>query len=117
MNPGLLNLRVRLERQGVTKDALGQPVETWTSIRIVMARGMVPRDRGTVVAGDRETERRGKVFRVRSQPFLGLYRAGDRLVELARTDIPETVWKIEGWTEVEGTAGMYVDVAGVVPGE
>ena len=72
MNPGLLNLRVRLERQGVEKDALGQPVEGWTAIRTVMARGMSPRDRGTAVVGDRDTERRGKTFRVRSQPFLGL---------------------------------------------
>ncbi len=115
MNPGLLNLRVRFERKGTTSDALGQPVETWTVVGRCRARGMKEKDRGEVILADRETEQRGKGFRVRTQPFLGFYRDGDRLVEEKRTGFPETVWKIEGWTEVPGTNGMYVDVAAVVP--
>lgn len=115
MNPGLLNLRIRIERKGTTTDALGQPEEAWTVAGRFRARGMNLRDRGEAVLADRDTERRGKTFRVRSRPFLSFYRPGDRLVEEARKDIPSTTWKIAGWTEVEGTSGMYVDIAAEVP--
>jgi hypothetical protein len=76
---------------------------------------MAEKDRGEAVLADRDTERRGKTFRVRSQPFLGIYREGDRMVEEERTDIPETVWKVTGWTEVNGSRGMYVDVSAAAP--
>jgi len=115
MNPGLLNLRIRIERKGTITDDLGQPVEGWTVAGRCRARGMAPRDRGQAEIADRETERRGKIFRVRSQPFLGFYQPGDRLVEEVRTDLAETVWKVTGWTEVDGTNGMYLDIAADTP--
>lgn len=115
MNPGLLNLRIRIERRGSAADEAGQPIETWNVIGRCRARGMTPKDRGEVEAGDRDTERRGKIFRVRCQPFLGFYAAGDRLVEEERTGIPEQVWKVTGWTEVDGSNGMYLDVTAATP--
>lgn len=115
MNPGLLNLRIRIERRGTTADEAGQPIESWATVGRCMARGMAPKDRGEAVAGDREQERRGKTFRVRCQPFLGFYAAGDRLVEEARMDQPETGWKIAGWSEVDGSSGMYVDIVAHTP--
>jgi len=117
MNPGLLNLRIRFERKGSTTDSLGQPVEVWSVVGRCQARGMAQRDRGEAVLADRPTERRTKVFRVRSRPFLTFYQAGDRLVEEARVDFPPQAWEIEGWTEVEGSGGMYVDIAAAVPEE
>lgn len=115
MNPGLLNLRIRIERRVTTADEAGQPVETWVVVGRCRARGMTPKDRGEAVAGDRDTEQRGKIFRVRSHPFLGIYAAGDRLAEEERTDHPETGWKIAGWSEVDGSNGMYVDVTAHSP--
>jgi head-tail adaptor len=116
MNPGLLNLRIRVERKGTTTDSLGQPVEAWTVVGRCQARGMTPRDRGEAVVAERPTERRGKIFRVRSRPFLTFYQPGDRLVEEARADFPPQTWEIEGWTEVEKTAGMYVDISAATDG-
>ena len=109
MNPGLLDQRIRLERRGTEADALGQPVESWSLVVAVRARRL--RDKGSqAVVADRDTELLRTTFRVRSRPFATSYRAGDRLVEFARRDHPETVWSIHSVMEVEGTRGEYSDV-------
>lgn len=112
MNPGLLNQRIRFERQSTGADEIGQPVEAWSSIGGCAARRkpVSTRARTEQVIADRDTEKRTMVFQMRSRPFCTLYKEGDRLVELKRTDFPETTWKIIGWAEIEGTNGMYVEV-------
>ena len=109
MDPGLLDQRVRLERQGGGADALGQPDGTWSLVVAVRARRLKNKASQAVVA-DRETETKRVTFRVRSRPFATSYQAGDRLVEFERRDHPETVWNIHGVGEVEGTRGEYSDV-------
>ena len=109
MNPGMLDRRIRLERQGVGTDALGQPIESWALVVSVRARRL--RETGVeTVASDRDTEVKRATFRVRARPFATSYQDGDRMVEFARRDHSETVWKIHSVTEVEGTGGEYVDV-------
>jgi head-tail adaptor len=115
MNPGLLNLRIRLERKVTATDSLGQPFESWVTVGRCRARGMMEKDRGEAMIGDRPTEQRGKVFQVRSRPFLDFYRAGDRLVEEARTEWPETTWQVPGWTELTGTRGMFLEITAHSP--
>lgn len=112
MNPGLLNQRIRFERQIQAADELGQRIEAWEIVGGCAARRkpVSTRARTEQVIADRDTERRATVFQMRSRPFCSLYKDGDRLVELKRTDFPETTWKIIGWTEIEGTNGMYVEV-------
>lgn len=115
MNPGLLNQRIRFERQSQASDEIGQPFDMWEHVGGCAARRrpVSTRARTEQVIADRDTERRTMVFQMRSRPFCTLYREGDRLVELMRADFPETVWKIIGWAEIEGTNGMYVEVIGV----
>lgn len=115
MNPGLLNLPIRIERKDTAADTLGQPFEAWVTAGRCMARGLKDADRGETMGGDRPTEQRGKVFQVRSRPFVSFYQAGDRLVEEARADWPETVWKVDGWTELAGTRGMYLEITAHSP--
>ncbi|MDB6078744.1 MAG: hypothetical protein JWO82_2491 [Akkermansiaceae bacterium] len=116
MNPGLLEQQITLLRQGVAVDELGQPSQEWTAVGTgFRARRMVPKAQQESQAGDRPNERTTMSFRVRSQPFITLYQAGDRVRELARTDFPETIWEITGWAEVEGTSGMYVDISCASP--
>ncbi|QJE95204.1 phage head closure protein [Luteolibacter luteus] len=112
MNPGLLNQRIRFERQTTSADETGQPIESWLKLGGCAARRkpVTSRARTEQVIADRDTERRTMVFQMRSRPFCSLYKEGDRLVELKRTDFPETVWKVIGWAEIEGTNGMYVEV-------
>ncbi|MCW1916784.1 head-tail adaptor protein [Luteolibacter sp. GHJ8] len=110
MNPGLLRHPIRIERPVTTVDELGQPVPGWERVGVCFARRMKERAGAETVISDRPVEQRRAVFRVRSQPFLRWYREGDRLVELGRGGMPEVVWGIEGWAEVEGSGGMYLDV-------
>lgn len=111
MNPGLLNQRVRFERQSLESDELGQRIEAWVAVGGCAARRkpMTTRARTEQVIADRDTERRTMVFQMRCRPFSTIYREGDRLVELKRVDFPETVWRIVGWTEIESSPG-YVEV-------
>ena len=111
MNPGLLKHPVRIERQVPGVDELGQPLEGWTRIGGCFARRLRSKATAEEVLADRETEGQSAMFRVRTRPFIGWYRDGDRLVEAARNGLPEVAWRITGWTEVEGSNGMYVDVA------
>ncbi|MCW1916000.1 head-tail adaptor protein [Luteolibacter sp. GHJ8] len=110
MNPGLLRHPIRIERPVTTVDELGQPVPGWERVGVCFARRMKERAGAETVRSDRPVEQRRAVFRVRSQPFLRRYREGDRLVELARGEMPEVVWEIEGWAEVDGTNGSFVEV-------
>lgn len=112
MNPGLLNQVIRLQRQGLATDELGQRLDTWSSVYQLRARRKPVKSRAKMeeVIANRDTERRTMVFQLRARPFITLYQAGDRLLELARKDFPEEVWKITGWSEIEGTNGMYVEV-------
>lgn len=114
MNPGLLDQRIRLERQGAGTDAVGQPVDTWTLVVAVRGRRIRPQGQQAVVT-DRETEMRRVTFRVRSRPFATSYQAGDRLVECERRDHPEAAWNIHSVIEVEGTHGEFSDVICEVP--
>ena len=109
MNPGLLSQQIRIERPSEEVDALGQPVSGWVLVGRISARRMKDKAQPETDSGDRLTERRKMVFRVRTRPAFSMYRPGDRLVELARTSFPEQIWKIDGFTEVDGTNGMYVD--------
>lgn len=113
MNPGLLNQRILFERQSPATDEIGQRLEAWIRVGGCAARrkSVTTRARAEQVIADRDIERRTMVFQMRSQPFRTIYREGDRLVELKRPDFPETVWKIIGWAEIDGTNGMYVSVA------
>lgn len=117
MNPGLLKQRIRFERQSQASDEFGQPVDVWQSVGGCAARRkpVNTRARTEQVIADRDTERQTIVFQMRSRPFCTLYQEGDKLVELKRTDFPETTWKIIGWAEIEGTNGMYVEVTAEVP--
>ncbi|MEK7952776.1 head-tail adaptor protein [Luteolibacter soli] len=115
MNPGLLNQRIRIERAGAGADALGQPTEAWELVLSVAARRMRDKAADEAVIADRDTEKRTIRFRVRSRPFTQIYEPGDRLVEAKRTDQPETIWNITGWTEVDGTNGMYTDILCAAP--
>lgn len=63
--------------------------------------------------GDRPTERRSVVFRVRSRPFTTLYQEGDRLSEAARPGIPAREWEISGWSELESEGGRWIDVTAI----
>lgn len=111
MNPGLLDTPIQLESPASGTDELGQPSGSWTAVGApIMARRMRPIAEPEGEPGDRRTEARTVVFRVRNQPFLGLYAAGQRVRELARADAPETVWQAHGWREVDGTRGMFVDI-------
>lgn len=113
MNPGLLREPLSLERQGAGRDALGQPSAEWAVVagsEVLRGRRMKPKAQQDEMVADREREGQQAVFRVRSQPFLSLYQDGDRLVETAGRMMPAGVWEISGWAEVDGTAGMYVDV-------
>lgn len=111
MNPGLLKHPVRIERRAVGADETGQPLDVWTRVGGCFARRVRSKATAEVVIADRDMEGQSAVFRVRTRPFIGWYRDGDRLVEIARNGLPEIFWKITGWTEVEGSNGMYVDVA------
>lgn len=111
MNPGLLDTPIQLEAPPAGTDDLGQPSGSWTSVGAPMfARRMRPAAETESQTGDRRTEGRTVVFRVRNQPFLSLYAAGHRVRELARDGAPENVWDATGWREVDGTRGMYVDL-------
>ena len=112
MNPGLLNQVIRLQRQGLVTDELGQRLDTWSTVATLRARRKPVKSRGKMeeVIADRDTELRLMVFQLRTRPFVTLYQAGHRLLELARKDFPEEVWKIAGWSEVEGTNGMYIEI-------
>jgi len=111
MNPGLLKHPVRIERPASGADDLGQPLEGWTRVGVCFARRLRSKATAEGVIADRETEGQSAVFRVRTRPFIGWYRDGDRLVELARNGLPEMAWKVTGWNEAEGTNGMFVDVS------
>ncbi len=117
MNPGLLNQVIRLQRQGLTTDELGQRLDTWTAVAQLRARRKPVKSRAKMeeVIADRDTEKRSMVFQLRARPFITLYEAGDRLLELARKDFPEEVWKIASWSEVDGTNGMYIELACEIP--
>jgi hypothetical protein len=117
MNPGLMKHPIRIERRSTVPDELGQPVASWTRVGGCFARRMTERARPEEKVADRPTEIRSIVFRVRTLPFIGWYREGDRLVEPARNGLPETVWAIGGWAEVEGSGGMYVDIKASTPAE
>lgn len=108
---------IRIERRAAAADELGQAVETWTRVGACFARRMSERAKPEEVIEDRDTEVRSIVFRVRTLPFIGWYRDGDRLVEAARNGLPETGWAIRGWAEVEGSGGMYVDIKASTPAE
>ncbi len=111
---------IRIERRSEDTDALGQPLEAWTRVGACFARRMGERaqvEKSEEIAADRETEGRRIVFRVRSRPFVGWYREGDRLVEPARNGLSETVWAIKGWAEVEGSGGAYVDIKAETPAQ
>jgi head-tail adaptor len=109
MNPGLLDQRVRLERQAGEMDPLGQPDGAWALVVAVRARRLKEKASQAVVT-DRDTETKRVTFRVRSRPFATSYQAGDRLMECARRDHPEATWRIHGVSEVEGTRGEFSDV-------
>ena len=110
MNPGLLKHPVRIERPASGADDLGQPLEGWTRVGVCFARRLRSKATAEEVIADRETEGQSAVFRARTRPFVGWYRDGDRLVEPSRNGLPEVIWRITGWTEVEGSNGMFVDV-------
>jgi hypothetical protein len=107
---------IRIERRSTESDALGQPVPEWVRVGACFSRRITERARPEEVIADRDSEVRTIVFRVRTRPFVGWYREGDRLVEPARNGLPETVWAIRGWAEVEGSNGMYVDIKAESPG-
>ena len=115
MNPGTLKHPIRIERPSEALDDIGQPVPGWVRVGACFARRMKDRAKAAEVISDRDNEASTAVFRVRTRPFIGWYRDGDRMVELARHGFPETPWKITGWAEVEGSYGMYVDIAVVTP--
>ncbi len=113
MNPGLLREPLVLERMGAGRDALGQPSGAWAQVAgSPVLRGWRRRAAAVPEAeiSDRKVERERAVFRLRSQPFLGLYRPGDRLREPAGRMTPERVWEIRGTAGVEGTNGEFCDV-------
>ena len=110
MNPGLLKHPVRIERPSVGADEMGQPLEGWTRVGGCFARRLRSKAATEEVIADRETEGQSAVFRVRTRPFIGWYRDGDRLVEAARNGLPEKAWHITGWAEADGSEGAYVDI-------
>lgn len=112
MNPGLLDTPIQLESPPAAADELGQPSGAWTAAGgPIFARRMRPTAERETDQGDRRTEAREVVFRVRSQPFLSTYATGQRAREMARPGVPETIWQITGWREPDGMRGMYVDVS------
>lgn len=117
MNPGTMKHPIRFERRSTETDDLGQPVEEWVRVGACFSRRMTERASAQVVVTDRDTESRTMLFRVRTRPFVGWYREGDRLVEPPRNGLPEKIWSIDGWAEVEGSNGMYVDIKASTPPE
>lgn len=112
MNPGKLDTPIQLERPGTERDELGQLLDSWEPVgHPLFATRIEPRIRPELVQGDRETERQSLRLRVRSQPFLSIYEAGQRVREQRRTDIPEKLWSVTGWTETPYSKGMYVDIS------
>lgn len=119
MNPGTLDTPITLEERRTNADALGQPLDEWCEVRTIFAARRRPRpilqsereQRDTA----RESERRDIVFRVRVQPFVSIYQPGMRIKEPRRSNMPDVIWRIIGWSDVNGTAGQWVDIECATP--
>jgi len=110
MNPGLLDTRLIHDRRSAARGTDGSVSTAWDELGSTWARRMRPRGGGSTGETTKDQERRMIVFRVRSQPFLSRYQNGDRFRETAANNLPSAVWRIDGWSEAEGTRGAYVDV-------
>ncbi len=117
MNPGELNTKLILQAPTTAKDDLGQPLPGWSDIRVLMAKRMPGKPQAEATAGDRQTEGRKCLWKIRTQPFLTLYRAGYRILETSRPGFPATVWGIDGFAEADMTRGNYLLLTTSTPSE
>lgn len=111
MNPGLLDTRLIHERRNSARGADGSLSKSWNELGPTWGRRMRPKGAESSGEASKDQERRTIVFRVRAQPFLSRYQNGDRFRETTANNLPPAVWRVLGWTDVEGTRGGYVDVS------
>lgn len=111
MNPGLLNEALTLRRKSQTKDELGQPVDSWADAGVFRGRRKRSKAKAESMVSDSLTEAQEAIFMARSRPFVSIYQEGDELRAAERMSMPEEIWLIQGWSEVEGTNGEFVEIS------